>query len=151
MKSNFKFILIGMLIAIFVSSCIEHEERYDYLVRNDTDATVVISKSIDNVINDVFGNITLQVRNLENNVFYYGAISNGNGDGSNASVNQQFTDGIVFSYKGKFYVEKSKTGNSCLNLNCYECESVGNKKISWYYYFFYLTEEYILSLTEVEK
>jgi hypothetical protein len=62
-------------------------------------------------------------------------------------------DSVVFVYEGNRYLEISKTGHSYLNLDCYEfIDNERDEAFSKSYpvYVFLLTEDYIMSLPEVE-
>lgn len=63
-------------------------------------------------------------------------------------------DSVIFQYKGKMYIEKSKTGNSCLNLDCYKYLREDRDEafsVSYSVYYFYITDDYIVSLPEYKQ
>jgi len=70
----------------------------------------------------------------------------GQGSSDKSDFIYQNIDTIIFEYKGLFYMETSKIGNSILNKDAYKkTKEYGdwNSKN----YLFVITEEYILSLT----
>ncbi|MDR2840115.1 MAG: hypothetical protein LBV75_02460 [Paludibacter sp.] len=131
------FLSAIIIIAVF-SSCEKKYELTNYAIQNDTNDTVSViltlnkSHSVDYLFSGAVVN-------------YISGIVGGAKDHNNP-----FDAETHLVYKGKEYAENSLTGNSIRHKDAYRyTKTLTSTKGSSNYYYFYITEEYILSLPEV--
>ena len=131
------FLLAVTITAIF-SSC-EKYEITEYAGINDTNDSVTV------ILIEKKGYSIIHLLPEQTRTFYV--------EGSNIGGHSNPFDAEThFVYKGKEYVENSLTGNSIRHKDAYKYDDTyKDKKGSVNYYYFHITEEYILSLPEMPK
>ena len=140
MNTKINFIVVSIFIALLFNSCGSSDDVTRHIARNQTDTTIRIALSVADIDNETHflccGVVELGV----NEAFLVFD------DDGNVTPPFADADSIVFVYRGRLFVERSRTGNSYLNLDAYTQVHEAVQE-----FHFSITEEYILSLPEIQR
>jgi hypothetical protein len=129
--------ILSIIIAAIFSSCKDTEVTW-YSIQNSTNDTVVVNLILNG--SRLYGSRALPSDDTMNFL----------DSNPNTPHGNPFDADVHLIYKGKEYVENSLTGNSIRHKDAYQYTKTNDGKgANANYYYFYITEEYILSLPEV--